>query len=195
MVHSGGALENAATNGLHLGDLSQVEYTDLYRAAWVQAVSALDHWLHREIVGRAITIINDRPTPRPDRLRGYPVAWETVEDMQRRSIDEVMTEHMTERLGRDSYQKPDRIAEGLGYVTQKKQGQIWKEVAEFLDPQPTVEHVKQRQTDIANRRNKIAHEADVDPATGSRWPITASQTTETIEWIANLAAALRSVLA
>ncbi|MEU5979873.1 hypothetical protein [Streptomyces sp. NPDC047315] len=194
MVHSGAALESAATSQLNLGDLSQVEHTDLYRAAWVQAVSALDHWLHREIVSRAIAIINDRPTPRPDRLKNYAVSWQTVEDMQSRSIDDVMTEHMTERLGRDSYQKPDRIAEGLGYVTQKKQGQIWKEVAQLLNSQPTVEYVKQRQTEIADRRNKIAHEADIDHLAGARRPITAPETSATIEWIANLATAIKAVL-
>lgn len=194
MVHSGAALESAAASQLNLGDLSKVQHTDLYRAAWVQAISALDHWLHQEIVSRAIAIINDRPTPRPDRLKGYAVSWETVEDMQNRSIDDVMTEHMTERLARDSYQKPDRIAEGLQYVTQKKQGQIWKEVAQVLGSEQTVDQVKQRQTDIAIRRNWIAHEADIEHLTGTRRPITASQTTSTIDWVENLAAAIRTVL-
>ncbi|MFI5966968.1 hypothetical protein ACIA8J_33035 [Streptomyces asoensis] len=174
--------------------MSQVEHTDLYRAAWVQAVSALDHWLHREIVSRAIVIINDRPAPRPDRLKAYTVSWATVEDMQNRSIDDVMSEHMTERLGRDSYQKPDRIAEGLQYVTHKKQGQIWREVAQIILPQRTVDEIKQRQTEIADRRNKIAHEADIDHLTGTRRPITAPQTAATIDWIESLGLAIRSVL-
>ncbi|MBF6221100.1 hypothetical protein IU479_23645 [Nocardia abscessus] len=194
MVHSGAALESAAASQLNLGDLSQVEHTDLYRAAWVQAISALDHWLHREIVGRAIAIINDRPSPRPDRLKGYTVSWETVEDMQNRSIDDVMVEHLTERLGRDSYQKPDRIAEGLQYVTHKKQGQIWKEVTQIIAPQQTVDQVKQRQTEIADRRNKIAHEADIEHSTGTRRLITASEITATIDWIEQIAIAIRSVL-
>ncbi|MFE3475651.1 hypothetical protein ACFXOI_29210 [Streptomyces bacillaris] len=194
MVHSGAALESAAASNLNLGDLSQVEHTDLYRAAWVQAVSALDHWLHREIVSRAIEIINDRPTPRPDRLKSYAVPWATVEVMRERPIDDVMREHMTERLGRDSYQKPDRIAEGLQYVTQKKQGQIWKEVTQILGPQQTVDQVKQRQTEIADRRNKIAHEADIDHDKGTRWAITAADTRDTIDWIENLATAIRAVL-
>jgi restriction system protein len=194
MVHSGSALESAAASQLNLGDLSQVEHTDLYRAAWVQAVSALDHWLHREIVSRAIVIINDRPTPRPDRLKAYTVSWATVEDMQNRSIDDVMSEHLTERLGRDSYQKPDRIAEGLQYVTHKKQGQIWREVAQIILPQRSVDEIKQRQTDIADRRNKIAHEADIDHLTGTRRQITAPQTAATIDWIESLALAIRTVL-
>ncbi|MGW4805040.1 hypothetical protein [Kitasatospora sp. NPDC004272] len=195
MVHSGAALESAAASQLNLGDLSQVEYTDLYRAAWVQAVSALDHWLHREIISRAVAIISDRPAPRPDRLKNYTVSWQTVEDIRfRRPVDEVMTEHLTERLGRDSYQKPDRIAEGLQYVTQKKQGDIWKEVTQILGAGQTVDQVKLQQVQIADRRNAIAHEADIDRSTGTRQSITAPETSATIDWIENLAMAIRAVL-
>ena len=30
------------------------DVADLYRAAWAQAVSALDHWIHRELYDRAL---------------------------------------------------------------------------------------------------------------------------------------------
>lgn len=195
MVRSGKALEAVAAGGVHLGDVSQAAYSDLYRAAWVQAVSALDHWLHQEIVSRAIVLINDRTGERPKRLANYQLSFKTAEDMQKRSVDEVMVEHMTERLGRDSYQKPDRIAEGLGYLTDKKQGVIWAEVAQTLGAPHSADSVKARQTDIADRRNKIAHEADIDPKTKHRRPISAGETAAIVDWTADLAKALSKVIA
>jgi hypothetical protein len=195
MVRSGKALEAVAAGGVHLGDVSQAAYSDLYRAAWVQAVAALDHWLHQEVVSRAIVLINDRTGERPKRLASYQLSFKTAEDMQKRSIDEVMIEHMTERLGRDSYQKPDRIAEGLGYLTDKKQGVIWSEVAQILGAPHSADTVKARQTEIADRRNKIAHEADIDPLMKDRRPISADETGTVVDWIADLAKALAKVMA
>ncbi|MGB3442234.1 MAG: hypothetical protein WBA97_26100 [Actinophytocola sp.] len=43
--------------GRHLDRLQvrTFDVADLYRAAWVQAVSALDHWVHRELYDRAVS--------------------------------------------------------------------------------------------------------------------------------------------
>ena len=39
---------------LHRLQVGAFDVADLYRAAWVQAVSALDHWVHRELYDRAL---------------------------------------------------------------------------------------------------------------------------------------------
>jgi hypothetical protein len=187
-------LERVAAGGVHLGDLASADYTDVYRAAWVQAIGALDHWLHKEIVARVIATVNDTAKPRPPRLQQLAVPWSVVEQATHRPTDEVLREYLSDRLGRDSFQKADRISEGLGYVTLKKQGELWREVAQILGDGLTAETVKQRQDEYADRRNKIAHEADLPDGSPDRRPVAAAEAGAVIDWVASLAAALRSVL-
>src|SRR3712207_4596452 len=46
---------------------------DLYRASWVQAVSALDHWVHRELYERAVAIAAREDDDRPRRFLAIKV--------------------------------------------------------------------------------------------------------------------------
>jgi hypothetical protein len=41
---------------------------DLYRAGWVQAVAALDHWVTRELIDRAVILAKDRSLVRPPKF-------------------------------------------------------------------------------------------------------------------------------
>lgn len=56
--------------GRHLQRLEvhAFDVADLYRAAWVQAVSALDHWVHRELYDRALGLALNVEEPRPPRF-------------------------------------------------------------------------------------------------------------------------------
>src|SRR5262245_2204514 len=67
---------------------------DLYRAAWVQAVSALDYWLHREIVKRAVALINDTGRERPEPLSRLAIPFGSVERMRREPIASVFRDYL-----------------------------------------------------------------------------------------------------
>lgn len=73
-----------------------------------------------------------------------------------------------ERLGYQSFQQPDKIADAIRLILDKK---LWDEVATNLGR--SAKDVKQQLSAIVDRRNKIAHEADIDPTfgIGSRWDI------------------------
>jgi len=43
------------------------DVADLCRAAWVRAVSALDHWVHRELYERAVAFASNIEVDRPRR--------------------------------------------------------------------------------------------------------------------------------
>jgi hypothetical protein len=194
MVRMGAALEHASTRGVNIGDLSLVEHADLYRMAWHQAVAGLDYWLHQEIIGRAVEIISDPSVERPAQLQGFSISFRSGEAMQSRPSHEVMGELITERLRLDSYQKADRIAKGLGLVTNKGRDLIWEEVAATMGPPWNANKVKAQQNAIADRRNKIAHEVDIDPGTGRRRSISRGETEEVVAWITTLAGAILAVL-
>src|SRR5262245_12091173 len=56
--------------GQHLERLQvgAFDVADLYRSAWVQAVSSLDHWVHREVYDRALGFALDPGAQRPRRF-------------------------------------------------------------------------------------------------------------------------------
>ncbi|MGF1520149.1 MAG: HEPN domain-containing protein [Nodosilinea sp.] len=72
------------------------------------------------------------------------------------------------RLGYQSFQQADKIADAIRYISDEK---LWDEIsAQMSKP---AKDVKQQLNSIVDRRNKIAHEADIDPTfnIGSRWNI------------------------
>lgn len=192
LVTGGRALEGIqAIPGRNFGDLSAAHPEDLYRAAWNQAVSALDHWLHREIIDRAVILTNDVGRQRPAPLRRLQMPFETVERMHREPMREVFREHLEEELGRITYQRSQRIIEGLRLVLTDTPGLIWRRIATILALEPDA--VKTRQDMIVNRRNRIAHEADLD-AQGNRTPMTGDDAQATVDWIHRFAEAVAQVL-
>jgi hypothetical protein len=79
-----------------------------------------------------------------------------------------LEDEIRERLSYQSFQQADKIAEAIRYISDKK---LWDEVATKMS-KPTKD-IKQQLNLIVDRRNKIAHEADIDPTfnIGSRWNI------------------------
>jgi hypothetical protein len=75
-----------------------------------------------------------------------------------------------------SFQHPDRIADAIRLVSSVK---LWEEVGNELGI--SAKDAKLRLELIVDRRNKIAHEADMDPTNpGFRWPITDTMTAHTL---------------
>ncbi|MBE9203566.1 hypothetical protein IQ218_09035 [Synechocystis salina LEGE 06099] len=79
-----------------------------------------------------------------------------------------LEDEVRESLGYQSFQHPDKIADAIRLISDKK---LWDEVSIKLDM--SAKDVKQQLIAIVDRRNKIAHEADIDPTfgIGSRWNI------------------------
>ena len=73
-----------------------------------------------------------------------------------------------ERLGYKSFQQPKKIADAIRFICDKK---LWEEVSNNMNK--PAKDITQQLTFIVDRRNKIAHEADIDPTynIGNRWQI------------------------
>jgi hypothetical protein len=96
-----------------------------------------------------------------------------------------------ERLGYQSFQQADKIAEAIRYISDKK---LWDEVAIQM-AKPTKD-IKQQLNSIVDRRNKIAHEADIDPTfnIGSRWNIDEMLVGEAVDFVERLVEHIHQVL-
>ncbi|MFG2643007.1 HEAT repeat domain-containing protein [Streptomyces sp. NPDC048370] len=105
MVTAGRALEVLRPDGIDTGDF--------YRAAWVQAISALEHWVQEEVL-RRVAERADKDSPQmPGKLREFRLPLESVESVQRGdvSLAEAVVEHVRADVAYRSLQNPDAIAQ------------------------------------------------------------------------------------
>jgi restriction system protein len=194
---------NLTSAGSHLEQLqvNLFEVTDVYRAAWVQAVAALDHWVHQEIRERMLRLSEQPAATKPDGYRKFSLSLGAFEDVQagKLSLRKALDQEVSTQLAFATYQNPQKIVEGLKHVGNVSD--LWQRVAKVLNEQTGVpggvsgSNVKERLSAIVHRRNKIAHEYDEDPAKPpAKRDIDAASTMQTIEWLDQLAAALVIVL-
>lgn len=96
-----------------------------------------------------------------------------------------------ERLGYLSFQQADKIADAIRYISDKK---LWDEVASQMTK--SAKDIKQQLNSIVDRRNKIAHEADIDPTfnIGSRWNIDEVIVGDAVDFIEMLVESIHQVL-
>ncbi|WP_449060487.1 hypothetical protein [Planomonospora algeriensis] len=186
MITGGEAIEKIKQVGLiSEGTLVAAHPEDLYRAAWSQAVSAMEHWLHLEIPKRAAILVRSVTTPRPQRLLKLKLPFAAVDGMLKKERGEVLHDYLTEELRRDSYHSVEGITRGVQLLTDDSKDMIWGKVAQAAGMSLT-EAKEFHDSTIAARRNSIAHQADLD-SQGQRRPMRADEAREAVDWIDQLA--------
>jgi len=102
-----------------------------------------------------------------------------------------LEDEVRESLGYQSFQQPDKIADALRLISDKK---LWDEVATKLGR--TAKDVKQELSAIVDRRNKIAHEADINPTygIGSRWYIDEILVSDAVNFVEQVVESIHQVL-
>lgn len=164
---------------------------DLYRAAWSQAVSAMDHWLHDELIERAVVLSSDLGNVRTRRMNELKVSFEDVERMRGVSFPVVFREFLTKEFERKSFHGTTDISDGMRLVCHLTPDQLWTTVGRGLSM--TKDQAKQRHNDVIRRRNDISHRADRD-ASGRRQPMTEGEVIAAVDWVDALAHALHALL-
>jgi len=191
MIVGGRAIAELRGAEADFGDLSEADPGDLFRAAWLQAVSALDHWLHMEILDHAVALVAASRRPLPDRLEKLRFPYAALEEMAGDSTATVFSEYVREEIRRDTYQRSKGISEGLRLVTDLKSDEIWARIGEGR--KMTANAARRQQDAIADRRNRIAHRADLDDG-GERTPMSAKEAKHTVHWIAYVADRIAGLL-
>jgi RiboL-PSP-HEPN len=168
-----------------------LDLTDILRAAVVSAVSAFDTFIH-EISRIGMVEIYQNARPRTDAFGRFTVLMDnvllvvTTPGSTQWLEDEVRRQHSWL-----SFQHPDKVADAIRLFCGKE---LWKEVGTRLAID--AKSAKNRLALIVDRRNKIAHEADMDPSSpGARWPIDEVLVQEAIDTIEGIANAIYEVIA
>jgi hypothetical protein len=165
---------------------------DLYRAAWNQAVSAMDHWLHDELIDRAVRLANDTGNRRPQSMLMLRLPFEALERTRHEPIYVVFRDFLRKEFQRRSFHSVDDITQGLKLISHETGDSIWNAVGRASGM--TQQQARQHHEEIIKRRNDISHRADRD-ALGRRQPMTEAQVTAAVDWIHSLAHELFGLLA
>ena len=164
---------------------------DLYRAALIQAVSAMDHWLHDEIITRAIVLANDIGNPRPQSMKNLKMPFEMVERTRKDGIHVVFRDFLEQEFQRRSFHGTTDISDGMKLVCHLTSDQIWNAMGRAFSM--TGQQVKQRHSDVIKRRNDISHRADRNEL-GHRQPMTDGEAAADVDWIDSLVHELHGLL-
>jgi hypothetical protein len=89
-----------------------------------------------------------------------------------------------------SFESPDKVADALRLITDVG---LWQSVATGLGKD--VKSVKNELTTIVDRRNKIAHEADLDPTSyGSKWPISSQLVVSSLDFLESVVVQIEALI-
>lgn len=176
-------------SGLESMTTSVIDFSDIWRAQIVLVVSSLDNFIH-DIARLGMILIAQGKRNKTEAYLRFDMPLSAVESaINGVDHDACLGETVRKKLSWQSFQDPDKLAEAIRLISVVK---LWDEVGKELKMLPI--DVKIHLKLIVERRNKIAHEADLDPANpGFRWPINSSMATDTIDFIENLGKAIFNV--
>jgi hypothetical protein len=186
MINGGLTLEQLRASGANLGELTGPEAPhpdDLYRGAWTQAVTALDHWLHEAIIDYVVELTNNRNWSRPDRLKKLAMPFGVAEQLSGdQPSHAVIRAFLQDELTRSTYQRSAAITDGLRLALHTTGDQIWATIGAGAPHCLSSSAAMERQNNIVDRRNRIAHRADLNEQ-GQRIPMSADEVQEALDWI------------
>lgn len=154
---------------------------EILRAQHVLIISALDCYIHDSVRYGILEIYQGTRIP-SNHTKKYPIKFDTLQLMEVASDLNTKLAHLEtliiETNSKDSYQSPRGIEYALSLINVNN---VWKKISPYMGMTP--EDIKQELSLIINRRNKIAHESDINPATGSKYPINAIMVDKVIAFI------------
>jgi len=151
------------------GQVKAIDLSEILRAEYVLIVSAFDYYIH-DIVREGMLKIFDGRKNTNENYDKFLISLKTLnlilsnndENIRRQLLD---TE-IRKITCKYSYQAPSNVERALTLIAVKS---IWTSVSLTLKMQK--KDLTKKLCLIVNRRNKIAHEADIDPITNDKIPI------------------------
>ena len=166
------------------------DLSDILRAELVMAVSALDHYIHEIVRLGMLEAYSGHRIQTPAFLRFQVTLESALQGISAPMSDNWLEDQIRTRHSYQSFQHPDNIANAIRLISD---AQLWNGVAKHLGRSP--QDVKNELILIVDRRNKIAHEADMDASfPGKRWPINDVLVDDAINFIEQIAEAIYTVI-
>jgi len=181
----------AVHNSLKAQASSVLDLSDMLRSALVLAVSALDYYIH-EVVRIGMLEIHRGQRPEPPAFSGFQISLGNARAgiNAGQNIDSWLEDEIRQRHSYKSFQQPNAIADAVRLICDKK---LWEEVS--INMGSPAKDIKQQLSRIVDRRNKIAHEADIDPSypIGDRWPIDELLVNEAVDFLEQVVESIHKI--
>ena len=173
-------LESQTTNSL--------DFSDILRTKLVLSISALDHYVH-EVV-RLEMIESFRGTrQKTQQFIDFQVSLSSA--LASSLGGEVWIDNEVRvRHGYRSFQTPDNIASAIRLISGIR---LWDQVAQIMGR--PARDIRDTLSVIVDRRNKIAHEADMNPSPYvQRYPIDKHEVSDAVDFIEQVVRAIHASL-
>jgi hypothetical protein len=168
--------------------VGSVDATDMYRAALVQSVAALDSYVHDVVLDYGVDIIRGVRPPGSSRSRvGLHISavYELTSAPNPTELELRARAAINDRLSLETFQKPDDIANAFAMVGV---GMLW--AGAFGAAAGTT---KTALSLVVRRRNGIVHRCDVDTSgMGTLYPLSDVDALDAIATVESVVAALDS---
>lgn len=158
-----------------------MSFDDLLRSKIVYAVSAFDKLIHDLIRVGMVDIFAGRRAATP-KYATEPIPLSFAQQLATATTPpaEVIFEQLVRsKLKSISFQDPDKVADGLSYIW--NESQKWQRISAGVGI--PVDEVRTKLKLIVARRNSIVHEADMDPITNTKYPITKPDSDDTASFL------------
>lgn len=167
-----------------------VDLSDILRVVLVLTVSGLDRFIH-DLVRAGMIEVWAKRRPATPAFSRFQISLEAADTLANGMDRSAWLESVVrERHGYLSFQQPDRIQDALRLFSSSD---VWQAIGSRIGV--GAGHVKQRLKLLVDRRNKIVHEADLDPSyPSSRWPIDEVLVSEAIEFISVVCETIHDVV-
>lgn len=159
------------------------QFEDLLRSQLVYGVSAFDKLIHDLVrIGMVETFMGSRPATA--KYLGEPISMQVHMNIGAATIppkEHVFEQALFQKFKTVSFQDPAKVADGLSYVW--GENQKWQAIAASIGMTDNAARTQLKL--IVDRRNAIVHEADYDPVTSSRYPISKTESEGSLDFLAN----------
>jgi hypothetical protein len=148
---------------------SAIDTDEILRAEWVARIGALDLYVHECVAQGMLEIFSGLRTPTDSFLK-FKLSNETLLRIQaatsKSDASSAFDLDIRSQLSKITYQKPEAIADGIRLFSTIE---VWNSVALKLGATAArksdkAKQLKQDLSLLVERRNKIAHEGDLQPA-------------------------------
>ncbi len=178
---------------LSLQTTQALDLSDLLRSELVMVVSALDHFVHELVRLGMLEVSRSERAQTEAYLRFQVTLGSALDGVDNPGNASWLEDQIRSRNGYRAFQDPDNIADAIRLISGVE---LWNAVADEMDS--TARDIRALLRLIVDRRNKIAHESDIDPSyahIGTLWPIDATMADESVAFVEPLAEAIFTVVA
>lgn len=156
-------------------------FDDLLRSQLIYAVSAFDKLMHDLVrIGMLEIFMGTRAST--SKYDVEPISMQAHMEIVNATIpprEHYFEQALVRKFKIVSFQDPAKVADGLSYIWHETQK--WQKISQSLGMTDAM--VRTQLKLIADRRNAIVHEADIDPLTGAKNPITKAESDSSLAFL------------